>query len=122
LVATLLILVLLGVLLSGFIISVNSDQGLINVDREQTRTFYSALAGLEQIKAKRELLGLCADAEALYKGGDLVKAREKYTEISLKAAGACDASLRIVDINRLTALYRYMAGMPTDAAPPAAPN
>ena len=51
LIATLLILVLLGVLLSGFIISINSDQGLINTDREQTRTFYSALAGLEQLTA-----------------------------------------------------------------------
>jgi hypothetical protein len=25
-------------------------------------------------------------------------------------------------INRLTALYRYMAGLPTDGAPPTAPN
>ena len=31
--------------------SVNSDQGLIGVDREQNRAFYGALAGLEQLTA-----------------------------------------------------------------------
>jgi hypothetical protein len=51
LITTLLILVLLGVLLEGFVLSVNSDQGLIGADREQNRAFYGALAGLEQLTA-----------------------------------------------------------------------
>jgi hypothetical protein len=51
LISVLLVLVLLGVLLTGFIISVNSDQGLIGSDREQTRAFYGTLAGLEQLTA-----------------------------------------------------------------------
>ncbi len=51
LISTLLILVLLGVLLEGFIISINSDQGLIGSDRAQNRAFYGALAGLEQLTA-----------------------------------------------------------------------
>jgi hypothetical protein len=51
LIGTLLILVLLGALLEGFIISINSDQGLIGTDREQNRAFYGALAGLEQLTA-----------------------------------------------------------------------
>jgi hypothetical protein len=45
----LLILVLLAALLEGFILSINSDQELIGVDRGQTRAFYGALAGLEQL-------------------------------------------------------------------------
>ncbi|MBN2243362.1 MAG: hypothetical protein JW793_11795 [Acidobacteria bacterium] len=49
LISTLLILVLLGALLEGFIVSVNSDQGLIGIDREQNRAFYGALGGLEQL-------------------------------------------------------------------------
>jgi hypothetical protein len=49
LVGTLLILVLLAALLEGFILSINSDQELIGVDRGQTRAFYGALAGLEQL-------------------------------------------------------------------------
>jgi hypothetical protein len=51
LISVLLILVLLGVLLEGFILSVNSDQKLIGSDREQTRAFYGTLAGLEQLTA-----------------------------------------------------------------------
>jgi hypothetical protein len=51
LITTLLILVLLGILLEGFVITVNSDQGLIGADREQNRAFYGALAGLEQLTA-----------------------------------------------------------------------
>ena len=49
LIGTLLILVLLGALLEGFILSVNSDQELIGIDRGQTQAFYGALAGLEQL-------------------------------------------------------------------------
>jgi hypothetical protein len=51
LIASLLILVLLGALLECFIISVNSDQQLIGIDREQNRAFYGAQAGLEQLTA-----------------------------------------------------------------------
>jgi hypothetical protein len=51
LISALLILVLMGVLLEGFIVAVNSDQQLIGVDREQNRAFYGALAGLEQLTA-----------------------------------------------------------------------
>ncbi len=51
LITTLLILVLLGALLAGFIVSVNSDQGLIGVDRDQNRAFYGTLAGLERLTA-----------------------------------------------------------------------
>ena len=49
LIGTLLILVLLGALLEGFILSMNSDQELIGIDRGQTQAFYGALAGLEQL-------------------------------------------------------------------------
>jgi hypothetical protein len=49
LIGTLLILVLLAALLEGFILSVNSDQELIGIDRGQTQAFYGALAGLEQL-------------------------------------------------------------------------
>lgn len=49
LIGTLLILVLLGALLGGFILSINSDQELIGIDRGQTEAFYGALAGLEQL-------------------------------------------------------------------------
>jgi hypothetical protein len=49
LISTLLILVLLAVLLEAFIVSVNSDQGLVGIDREQDRAFYGAMAGLEQL-------------------------------------------------------------------------
>ncbi len=51
LISVLLILVLLGVLLEGFVLSINSDQGLIGTDREQNRAFYGAQAGLEQLTA-----------------------------------------------------------------------
>src|SRR5512145_1138444 len=49
LIGVLLILVLLAALLEGFILALNSDQQLIAVDRGQTRAFYGALAGLEQL-------------------------------------------------------------------------
>jgi hypothetical protein len=51
LISVLLVLVLLGVLLEGFVLSINSDQGLIGTDREQNRAFYGAQAGLEQLTA-----------------------------------------------------------------------
>jgi hypothetical protein len=51
LVSTLLVLVLLSALLTAFIISINSDQGLIGVDRDQNRAFYGSLAGLEKLTA-----------------------------------------------------------------------
>jgi hypothetical protein len=51
LIAALLIMVLLSALLVGFIVSINSDQGLIGVDRDQNRAFYGSLAGLEQLTA-----------------------------------------------------------------------
>jgi len=51
LISTLLILVLLGALLTGFIVSVNSDQGLIAIDRDQNRAYYAAQAGLEKLTA-----------------------------------------------------------------------
>jgi hypothetical protein len=51
LISTLLVLVLLGVLLEGFILSINTDQGLIGSDREQNRAFYGSLAGLERLTA-----------------------------------------------------------------------
>jgi hypothetical protein len=56
LISTLLILVLLGALLEGFIVSVNSDQGLIGIDREQNRAFYGALGGLEQLTSDLGIL------------------------------------------------------------------
>ncbi|MBN1567371.1 MAG: hypothetical protein JXA73_05965 [Acidobacteria bacterium] len=51
LVGVLLILVLLGVLIEGFIISINSDQGLISTNRQENQAFYGALAGLEALTA-----------------------------------------------------------------------
>jgi hypothetical protein len=51
LITTLLILVLLATLLTGFIVTVNSEQGLIGVDRDQKRVFYATLAGLEKLTA-----------------------------------------------------------------------
>ena len=51
LIATLLVLVLLSALLVGFIVSINSDQSLIGIDRDQNRAFYASLAGLEQLTA-----------------------------------------------------------------------
>jgi hypothetical protein len=49
LISALLILVLLGILLEGFILSVNSEQELISVDRSQTQSFYGAMSGLEKL-------------------------------------------------------------------------
>jgi hypothetical protein len=51
LITTLLILVLLSGLLVGFVSSVNSDQRLISIDRDQNRAFYASLAGLERLTA-----------------------------------------------------------------------
>jgi hypothetical protein len=51
LVSTLLVMVLLSALLFTFVVSVNSDQELIGVDRDQTRSFYGAEAGLEKLTA-----------------------------------------------------------------------
>lgn len=51
LITALLILVLLGALLATFVVAVNSDQKLVSIDRDQNRSFYSALAGLEQLTA-----------------------------------------------------------------------
>jgi hypothetical protein len=51
LIAALLILMLLSGLFAGFIVSVDSDQKLIGVDRDQNRAFYASLAGLEQLTA-----------------------------------------------------------------------
>ncbi len=51
LIGALLILVLMAGLITGLIISVNSDQKLIGVDRDQNKAFYGALAGLEQLTA-----------------------------------------------------------------------
>ncbi len=51
LISTLLVLVLLGILLEGFILSVNSEQEAIGVDRGQNQSFYGALAGLEKLTA-----------------------------------------------------------------------
>ncbi len=51
LISTLLILVLLAALLTGFIVAVNSDQGLISLDRDQNRAYYAAQAGLEKLTA-----------------------------------------------------------------------
>jgi hypothetical protein len=51
LISTLLILVLLSALFVGFILSVNSEQKLIGVDRDQNRAFYGSLAGLERLTA-----------------------------------------------------------------------
>ncbi len=51
LISTLLVLVLLGILLEGFILSVNSEQEAIGIDRGQTQSFYAALAGLEKLTA-----------------------------------------------------------------------
>ena len=50
-ITALLILVLLSGLLVGFIVSVNSDQGLITIDRDQNRAYYAAQAGLERLTA-----------------------------------------------------------------------
>jgi hypothetical protein len=51
LIVTLLILVLLAALLQGFVLSVNSEQELIGVDRSRNRSFYGSLAGLEKLTA-----------------------------------------------------------------------
>jgi hypothetical protein len=51
LISALLILVLLSALLVGFIVSINSDQGLIGIDRDQIRAYYGAQAGLERLTA-----------------------------------------------------------------------
>ena len=46
-----MLLVLLGALLTTFIVSVNSDQSLIATDRDQNRAYYGAQAGLEKLTA-----------------------------------------------------------------------
>jgi hypothetical protein len=51
LITTLLVLVLLGALLGGFVISVNSEQEEIGVDRGKNQAFYGSLAGLEKLTA-----------------------------------------------------------------------
>jgi hypothetical protein len=51
LISALLVLVLLGALLVAFVVSVNSDQSLISVDRDQNRAYYAAQAGLEKLTA-----------------------------------------------------------------------
>lgn len=51
LIGSLMVLVLLGALLTGFVLSVNSDQRLISVNRDQSRAFYGAQAGLEKLTA-----------------------------------------------------------------------
>jgi hypothetical protein len=51
LLSALLVLVLLGALLVGFVVSVNSDQSLISIDRDQNRAYYAAQAGLEKLTA-----------------------------------------------------------------------
>jgi hypothetical protein len=51
LIAALIITVLLSALLTAFILSINSDQGLIGVDRDQNRAFYASQAGLEKLTA-----------------------------------------------------------------------
>ena len=51
LISALLILMLLSALLVGFIASINSDQGLIGIDRDQNRAYYGAQAGLERLTA-----------------------------------------------------------------------
>jgi hypothetical protein len=51
LIATLMVTVLLSALLTAFIVSINSDQSLIGVDRDQNRAFYASQAGLEKLTA-----------------------------------------------------------------------
>jgi hypothetical protein len=51
LITALLVLVLLSALLTGFIVTINSDQSLIAVDRDQNRAYYGAQAGLERLTA-----------------------------------------------------------------------
>lgn len=51
LVTSLLVLVLLAALLEGFVLSVNSDQEQIGIDRGKNQAFYGSLAGLEQLTA-----------------------------------------------------------------------
>jgi hypothetical protein len=49
LVAVLMIMVLLGILMEGYIVLVNSNQKIITTDRQQNQAFYGAMAGLEQL-------------------------------------------------------------------------
>jgi hypothetical protein len=51
LISTLLVLVLLSSVLTAFIVSINSDQGLIGNDRDQNKAFYGSQAGLEKLTA-----------------------------------------------------------------------
>jgi hypothetical protein len=51
LITTLLILVLLAALVEAFILSINSEQEQIGIDRGQNRAFYGAMTGLEQLTA-----------------------------------------------------------------------
>ncbi len=51
LITTLLVLVLLGALLQAFVLSVNSGQEQIGIDRARNQAFYGALAGLEKLTA-----------------------------------------------------------------------
>ena len=82
-----------------------------------------AQAGLEKVKTLREILAVCADAEGLFQKGDLVAARQKFTELSLRAPGACDANVRITEITRrlqredlfVQAEAAYTAGQCADA-------
>jgi len=59
-----------------------------------------ALAGLEKVKAGREVQALCAEAQALFTAGDLTQAREKFTELLVRSPGSCDAEQRVAEINR----------------------
>jgi hypothetical protein len=49
LVAVLMVMVLLGILMGGYVVLVNSNQKLISTDRQQNQAFYGAMAGLEQL-------------------------------------------------------------------------
>jgi hypothetical protein len=51
LITTLIIMLLLSGVLVAYVTTVNSDQGLIGIDRDQSRAFYASQAGLEKLTA-----------------------------------------------------------------------
>jgi tetratricopeptide (TPR) repeat protein len=68
-----------------------------------------ATAGLEQVQVKRQLQQECDEAEDLYKRGELLKALEKFTDLSVKAPGFCNASQRISEIRNRLEVERLFA-------------
>jgi outer membrane protein assembly factor BamD (BamD/ComL family) len=59
----------------------------------------AAAAGLAAVEQRQTLLLECTEAETLFAAGDLVAARERYTDLAVAAPGYCNATNRIAETN-----------------------